>query len=349
LVKDIAIPKFSEMLTMLSIPFTLNKSDKEFSTKFGRIILRTMDNPELIVGYEVGYSLIDELDVLPTTKAKDLFVKILARNRKILKNGINQTDFVCTPEGYKFLYNFFVKEKTEDRRLITASTRANPFLSKEYIQGLEDSYTPAQLDAYIDGQFRNIQSGTVFHHFNRSKNNSNRIINQNDTLHVGMDFNITNMSAVIHIFENGILTAVDEVTDAYDTNEMCVKLKRKYPQNKIVVYPDASGSARKTSSQSTDHQIIKNAGFVLKVEKTNPSVDSRISIANISFRDNNDKVKYFVNSNNCPRYTEALEQLAYKNDSPDKSSGHDHICDAGTYCAYDFFKQKINYSTTIRI
>ena len=140
--------------------------------------------------------------------------------------------------------------------------------------------------------------------------------------------------------ESGNLFAVDEITNAYDTNEACLLLKSKYPKHKIVIYPDASGDSRKTSSDTTDHQIIKKSGFTLITEKSNPSVKDRISATNIAFKNNDQVSNYFVNSNNCPTYTEALEQLTYKNEIPDKTSGHDHVADAGTYCAYFFFKIK---------
>ena len=75
LIKDIAFPKFVEVLTEQKIPYTLNKSDKDIITPYGRIIMRSMDNPELIVGYEVGYSLVDEADVLPKRKMQDVMIK----------------------------------------------------------------------------------------------------------------------------------------------------------------------------------------------------------------------------------------------------------------------------------
>ena len=341
LIKDMAFVRFSELLLMQNIPFQLNRSDKEFITPYGKIIMRSMDNPDLIVAYEVGYSLIDEADVMPTKKMEDAFKNIVARNRKSLPNNDkNCLDFVSTPEGFGFLYEFFIKKPHPNKSIIKAKTTDNPFLPKEYIETLLMSYTPQQIEAYINGEFINLQSGSVYHHFNRVENHADKTIQPNDTLHIGMDFNITKMSAVVHIIENENLYAVDEITNAYDTNQLCEIIKQKYQNHKIVVYPDASGDSRKTSSDKTDHQIIRNAGFTIRVGKSNPSVKDRITILNMAFKDNENKIKYFVNSNNCPSYCESLEQLGYKNGTPDKLSGHDHLTDAGGYCAYDFFNTK---------
>ena len=122
LIRDIAFPKFEEILNKQGIAYDLNKSDKTFTTQYGNIVLRSMDNPDLIVGYEVGYSLIDEADVLSINKMKDVFVKVIGRNRSTLPNNEqNQLDFVSTPEGYKFLHDFFVTKASENKLLIKVS------------------------------------------------------------------------------------------------------------------------------------------------------------------------------------------------------------------------------------
>lgn len=340
LIKDIAFPNFEEALTQHGIPFHLNKSDKEFITPIGKIILRSMDNPSLIVGYQVGYSLIDEADILSEKKMNDCFRNIVARNRsKLPDDSANLLDAVSTPEGFKWMYNFFVKSKSERRVLIKAKTSDNPYLPSSYIETLKDIYTEQELAAYLNGEFVNLTSGTVFHCFDRKRNHTNREIKENDVLHIGMDFNITNMSAVIHVTDENILNAVEEVTKAYDTADMINVLNNRYPKRSIVIYPDASGDSRNTAGDS-DIKLLRNAGFKVIVSKSNPKVKDRITVTNAAFKNANGVTTYFVNTNNCPQYTEALEQLAYKNGVPDKDSGFDHITDGGTYCAYKI--KKIN-------
>lgn len=271
LIRDIAFPKFTEILTQQNIPFNLNKSDKDIITPYGRIILRSMDNPTLIIGYEVGYSLVDEADVLSTKKMQEIMIKILARNSVKTLGNNNATDFVSTPEGFKFLYNFFVKNDSKNKKLIQARTEDNPFISEDYIDSLKEQYTQQQLDAYLNGEFVNLTSGTVYHAFDRQVNHSDREIQPRDVLHVGMDFNITKMSAVIHVTDAKIITAVEEITNAYDTAEMISIIKVRYPKQKIVVYPDASGNARNTAGDS-DIKLLRKAKFTVRVDKSNPSV-----------------------------------------------------------------------------
>ncbi|MBE8727970.1 terminase large subunit domain-containing protein [Flavobacterium hungaricum] len=334
LIKDIAYPKFEKLLSDFGVQYVLNKTDHEFITQFGKIILRSMDNPDTIIGYEVGYSLIDEADILSTTHMKDVFIKVVARLSVPLPDGAsNSLDFVSTPEGFKFLYDFFVKNPHENKKLIKAQTKNNPFISESYISTLMMSYTEEQLEAYLNGEFVNLTSGTVYRNFNRVANHSNRTIQSNDILHIGMDFNITKMNAVVHVIDGTKKTAVAEIVNAYDTPEMCGLIKEKFPNHSIVIYPDASGDNRKSSGKS-DIQILKDNKFVVRKLSKNPFVKDRVNAVNIGFKPAKGEPTYYVNTNTCPVYTEALEQQAYKNGEPDKTTGFDHINEAGGYFAY---------------
>lgn len=334
LIEDVAFERFEEIFKMLGISYNLNKSKYHYETPFGKIIMRSLNNPERIVGYEVGYSLIDETDLLSTDNMTIAFNKIIARNRKKLPNGDpNRTDVVGTPEGFKWAYKFFVKESKANRVIIKGKTKDNPYLPEDYIDTLEDSYTPQQLEAYLNGEFVNLTSGTVYHRFKRTVNHSDRTIQKNDVLHIGMDFNITKMNAVVHVMDGNIRIAVDEIINAYDTPEMCELIKQKYPGYKVVIYPDASGDNRNSAGKS-DIDILKKAGFLVRKLSKNPFVKDRVNAMNMAFLDSKGNIIYYINTNNCPVYTEALENQVYKNGEPDKTSGFDHVTEAGGYFIY---------------
>lgn len=332
LIEDVAFPKFEDALNKFGIKYNLNKQFKYFNTAFGKIILRSMDNPSRIIGYEVGYSLIDEADILGIDKMKDVYSKIIARNRTKLPNGDkNITDVVGTPEGFRWMYDYFVKNDKEGRRLIKAKTKDNPFLPDSYIETLEETYSKEQLAAYLDGEFVNLTTGTVYYKFDRNINNSIRTIKKHDTLYIGMDFNIGNMSAVVHIIDD-VPIAVDEITKVYDTESMCNTIKEKYPSNRIIIYPDASGRNRSTNTTQTDIGILNESGFKVNAKSKNPLVLDRIKNMNRLFFNGSNIIGYKVNCLKCQEYTEALERMPYdKNGQPDKSSGFDHITDAGGY------------------
>ena len=349
LIEDIAYPRFEEVFTAIGLSYQLNKSKHEFITPYGKFILRSLQNPERIVGYEVGYSLIDEADILETEKMTKVFKKILARNRKKLPNeDMNCLDVVSTPEGFKWAYNFFVKEAKDGRKIVKGKTQDNPFLPDDYIDSLMESHTENELLAYLGGEFVNLTSGNVYHTFDRFKNHSERVIKPTDVLHIGMDFNVTNMHAVIHVTDYKILTAVDEICKAYDTADMIRIIKERYPKRSIVIYPDASGDNRKTSGSDTDILLLKKAGFKIEVDDSNPSVKDRITTVNAGFLDGNGNISYYINTKTCPVYTEGLEKIAYKKGAPDKEGGFDHVTEAGGYCAYKHLKLKKSKSFKVR-
>ena len=341
LIKDIAFGNFKEWLTKMEIPFHLNESDKEFTTPLGKIILRSMDNPATIIGYEVGYSLIDEADILPIDKMKAVFLRIVARNRVYLPDGKqNSIDLVSTPEGFNFLYDFFVRNYKNNRKLIKAKTIDNPYLPPTYIETLKDTLTIEQFEAYTNGEFVNLTQGTVHYKYSRILNHTDREIEPYDKLHIGMDFNVTNMSGIIHVIDNGKPRAVDEITGAYDTPEMISIIKERFSKHTVVVYPDASGENRNSAGGPTDIKLLKRAGFIVIVGESNPPVKSRVNAMNSAFENAKGERSYLVNENNCPVYAEALEQQVYKNGVPDKTSGHDHKNEAAGYFIYNMNKKK---------
>lgn len=333
LINDIAVPRFQEFFEHHNIKYKYNSSEKVFRTKYGKILLRNMTKPETIVGYETFYSIIDEIDILPKNKAKAVFNKIIARNRQIDERGQkNSIDLVSTPEGFNFLYNFAVKEATSEKYLIKARTIDNPFLPDDYIQTLAAQYTIEELTAYINGEFCNLTSGSVYKSYNREKHDTNRDVLPNESLYVGMDFNIQNMHAIVHVIENGAMYAVHEFVKAYDTVELCDQIREKYPTNQIEINPDASCKNRNSAGLS-DYDIILDDKykFDINIRRKNPEILNRVRGVNKALEDR----KYFVNLSKCPTYSDALSQQTYKNGLPDKTSGLDHILDAGTYCVVE--------------
>ena len=151
----------------------------------------------------------------------------------------------------------------------------------------------------------------------------------NDVINIGMDFNVTNMSAVSYIVKGENWHAVSEFEGVYDTPAMIDAIKVRYPNQTIRVYPDASGRSRKTVDASiSDISLLESAGFAVYANRANPFVKDRIMAANTAF----DKGRLFVNDADCPNYARCLEQLAYDdNGVPDKKSNLDHLPDAGTY------------------
>jgi hypothetical protein len=321
----------------------------------GKIMCRSMDNPSSIVGFKIGKAVVDEIDVMPTQKATDAWRKILARLRCKADGLVNGIDVTSTPEGFRFVYDQFVRQVRDNPELgnlygmVQASTYDNESnLPDGYIEGLRQSYPAQLIDAYINGQFVNLTSGTVYVAFDKVKNTCSYELKDGEVAHVGMDFNVGKMAAVIHVVRDGQPCAVDEIVGAYDTPDMIRRLQERlwgysggqYSKTRqIRVYPDASGDSRRSVNASkTDLALIKEAGFQVCAPNANPPVKDRINGMNAMFCNADGERKYFVNGDKCPSYVEALEQQAYApNGEPDKTTGYDHVVDAaGYFIAYKY-------------
>ncbi len=338
LVRLITAPRICAKLDEFGIPHRWNKQENIVYTswpRFGDFLLRTMDNPERIVGYETYRAHLDELDTLKADKAREVWNKVIGRNRQKpagVANPFNRVSVYTTPEGFRFVYERWKRRGTEKYQIIQAPTYSNPMLAPDYIDNLRATYPDELLSAYIEGEFVNLTSGTVYRAYDRQANRSTEMIRGNEPLHIGMDFNTANMSAVIFVERGEDLHAVAEIKGVLDTPEMIRVLAEKYEGHHVTVYPDASGGARKSVNASeSDISLLRRAKFRVRVNKTNPAVKDRVLSVNAALG----KGRVWVNDTACRTLAECLEQQSYdKNGEPDKTTGHDHMNDAAGYCIH---------------
>ena len=320
-IRDIAFEKFPEMCEQLGLTYQLHRSDKEIWIKdFGSVIFRNMSEPEFIIGYEVGYSLIDECDILPKAKMDKAFKQILARNRAMLPNNDkNQVDVVGTPEGYRWFYERFVTNKTDDYHLIKAKTMDNPHLPDDYIDTLRSDYDERLLKQYLNGEFINVNGSAVYHQFDRTVHVIDDIdINPSLPLAISFDFNINPYNAIYLIQEiNGKVVIIDNAIlskkPLIDSLQF-LRDKFKYLGNALyaaTIYGDASGRARSQGTAQTNYDLIRNAGFNNQLIKTsNPRIQDRVNIVNNLLCDSDGNDKLAICKRNS-RLIADLEKMSY--------------------------------------
>ena len=335
LIEDIAFRRFPDLCERKGWSYKLNRSSAyiEFPGA-GRIVFRTMENPERIVGYEVAHSILDELDTLKPHKAQDVWNKVIARNRqKMSRDFPNTVAVATTPEGFGFVYDRWVKNKKPGYVLFKAKTIENAEnLPDGYIDNLRNSYPSNLLLAYLDGEFVNLTSGSVYPEFDRTLNSCNTKIEDKDPLHIGLDFNVTKMAATVFVLREGLPHATEELTGVFDTPSMIQLIKSRYSGHQIMIYPDASGQSRKSNNASvSDLSLLQSAGFMVRSNTVNPAVKDRVLSMNAMIHSNGER-RLKINVDGCPALVEGLEKQAYdKNGEPDKTSGIDHVIDAAGY------------------
>lgn len=346
-IRDIFYPTIEEVAFESGLSIKINHGNKEVHFREGRIyrgtaICRSMDAPETIAGFKIGHALIDELDLLKTEKALLAWRKIIARMRykvERLKNGI---DVTTTPEGFKFCYHEFCKKPLEKPSLqdfyglIQSSTYENErFLPDDYIPSLLATYPPQLIDAYLEGKFVNLTSGSVYPDFDRKLNHTDEALSPGEPIHCGVDFNVYNCTASIFVTRDNRPVQVGELTGVRDTPALAKLLMENYKLqgHHVTVYPDASGNSHKsTDANKSDIQILRDHDLAIRVDSVNPSVKDRVASVNAAICNAAGERKYKINTMLCPVTTDCLEQQIYdKNGEPDKSSGKDHVPDTIGY------------------
>lgn len=341
LVRLILAPRMEEKLQEWGVRYKYNKSDNIIYTsnrQLGDFVLRTLDNPARIVGYESFRAKVDELDTLKTEHAAEAWNKIIARNRQIpdtyvatSPKPVNTVSVFTTPEGFRFVHDRWVVNRKPGYEMIQASTLSNPFLPEDYVESLRATYPGQLIEAYIDGEFVNLTSGTVYYAYKRQRNSSRETIQPGETLYIGQDFNVGKMASTVYVQRGRVWHAVAELKEMFDTPDVIRAIQDRWQSqgHHIVIYPDASGKNRKSNNASTsDIAQLQQAGFEVRAKPSNPAVKDRVAAMNKAL----ESCMVMVNEQACPDTARCLEQQAYdKNGEPDKGSGSDHQNDATTY------------------
>jgi len=330
------IPRIEDMLSESGIPYQFNRTEYTITVGSNQLILRSIDNPKRIIGYEVFRSHVDEIEAATNKdKANDVWRRILSRNRQKCGTLQNRVSAYTTPDqGFGFTYEKW-RGNTGDYQYVRAGTSSNPYLPSDYIDSLLNDYPAELAEAYINGEWCNLTAGSVYTAFDRKLSHSDREVQPGEPLFIGMDFNVNNMAAIVFVNDASGTVAADELVGYADTPATIEAIKNRYDGHRIFVYPDASGQNTSSKGASTsDITLLKAAGFIVKAPNRNPRVRDRIVCVNARIADGTVR----VNTKKCPQLTESLEKQAYdKHGEPDKTQGYDHANDGFGYrIIYDY-------------
>jgi hypothetical protein len=233
MIRDILVPTMNDLLEQYKIPYDYRSSPlPEYTLRFkqgtSKILLRSAENYRRLVGANLAWVGLDEADTINKQIAWPMWRVVQSRIRA---GRQRQTFIVSTPEGFQFCYELLVTDKNkESRRLIKARTEDNPFLPDSYIEDLRSSYPPQLIEAYLNGEFVNLNSATVYTNFDRKLNSTTKTLKDFDSrvaLHIGMDFNINKCSSIVHIIDNNLPIAVDEIIGTKNTEQTIVLVNLK--------------------------------------------------------------------------------------------------------------------------
>lgn len=349
---DTLIPTFEMVLQSKKIKYDFRSSPQpyfllHFRKGTSKVFCRSAENYRRLASLNLAWAVVDEADLI---KKDDMIAAWKMLQSRLRTGKLRQLCATSTPEGFEGAYHLFVKDKKPYRKIYQAKTTENHHLPADYIENLYSSYTPQEIEAYINGEFVNLTSGTVYHGFNREKNHTDKrpedfIIKNNvrelrPVLHIGCDFNIGQTSGIVCIVSDGFIYVVDEFTEMRDTEALINAIQERYPDYRVIMYPDSAGKSGSTATTQTDIALLKKAFGAENVRfpKANPRIMNRVKAVGGKILNGNGERKLLVNTTYCPTLTECLEQQTFdKAGLPDKSNNLDHPLDAlGYFVHYQF-------------
>jgi len=310
----------------------INESNLEITLVNGStIMLRSADTPDRLRGLSLSHCVIDEASDV----SEGLFNTII---RPALADQQGSCLIITTPKARGWVYDVYHNASTlDDWMTMTYTTLEGGLVPEEEIQAArremgEREFRQEFLAEWVD------MAGAIYYAFG-DHNITDDVpfsTDQRMPVMVGMDFNVQPMCAVIGQVLNDHVHIHDEI-EIYGSNtyEMTEEIQQRYPGRRIVVFPDSSGKAHKTSAGGiTDHIILSNAGFELKVGSVNPAVKDRIAAVNALLQSADGTVRLTV-SPKCRKIINGLRKHVYKPNTrqPEKDGAEDfsHFNDALGY------------------
>ena len=253
--------------------------------------------------------------------------------------------FISSPAGWnwaKGIYDYARSNEDDNWQAWTFTTADGGNVALSEIEAAKRELPDRTFKQEYLASFETL-SNRVYSNFDRSINITSDMPDPREQreLYVGIDFNVSPVTAAIGIKAVDQLLILDEISiENSNTTELAQEIKRRYPNQKIRAYPDPAGRARKTSAAGgvTDFTILEQFGFVTIAPNAHDPVADRINNVQAMLCNAKGDRRLFIHPR-CKELIKGLDGMTYKKDTnlPDKSLGLDHITDARGYLvSYEF-------------
>jgi len=327
--KMIVFKKLRKRLQDLRWVSKINETNMSFELKNGSTIsLKGADNYDSLRGVGLDFLVMDEFaDIDPEAWFETL--------RPTLADKMGSALFIGTPKGMNWAKDLYdmAQEYPEEWAAFQYTTEQGGNVSITEIEAARRSLDARTFNQEFRATFETF-SGRIFYAFDRKYNVKAYTDPLPKELHLGVDFNIDPMSAVIGVKTGNTMHIIDEFKIfGSNTDELAEEVKTRYPGHTIIAYPDPAGKAGSTKAGGrTDHSILRTAGFTVKAPHSHNAVRDGINAVNAKLLSSSGFTTLFFDPK-CKYAIECLEKQTYKEGTsiPDKDSGFDHMNDALRY------------------
>ena len=330
------------LISMIPDEYLIKTNETALTIKLingSTISLKGAEKPNNLRGRALDFVVLDEFaDMRP-----EAWFEVL---RPSLSDREGSALFIGTPKGRNHFYDLWAKgiNSTDGWSSFQYTTLDGGNVSEHEIEQAKADLDERTFKQEYCAEFVTY-AGLIYYNFNRALS----VIKAEDdggVLHIGMDFNIDPMSAVIAQRRGSDLICIDEVI-IYGSNsdEISKEIHERYPNRQIIIYPDPAARQRKTSAGGrTDLSILQNSGFITKAKSRHPAIRDRINSVNSRLKTGDGKRHLFF-TENCKQTIKSLERQTYKEGTsqPNKDDGYDHMNDALGYMVDYLFPVKTDY------
>ena len=329
--KSIAWVKLKQVLKDLRWVKRINEAELTITLKNGsRICLRGADNKDSLRGVGIDFLVLDECADIEESAWSEVL-------RPTLSDTKGNALFCGTPKGMNWFHDLY--QRGQDTTETEWSSYQFTTLEGGFVDANEIEQAKRDLDSKTFRQEYQATwetySGIIYYGFDMAQNVANVVEPlDNNIIHIGIDFNLDPMSAVVAYIKDGIVNVYDEIQIwSSNTDELCQEIHRRYPGKKIFVYPDPASKQRKTSAGGrTDLSILTNAGFIPKVMSRHMAIRDRVNSVNAKLCSASGQRGIIIHPK-CKNLLNSIAKQTYKEGTvlPDKTQGFDHMNDALGY------------------
>jgi hypothetical protein len=329
--KDIMLDPLVEKMTKHKWISKVNYSDLTITLKNKSLIqLRSSDNFNSLRGVGLDFICIDEFSDVDERAWFEVLRPTLSD-----KSREGSALFLGTPRGFgNWSFNLYKRQDNDKNwKSFQFTTLDGGQVSQSEIDQAKNDLDDRTFRQEYMASFEKY-SGQIYYNFDREQNIIEKYTPTTNSIHIGIDFNIDPVSAVISEVQQDDLYVYDEIVIySSNTDELVEEINNRYSGKNIFVYPDPASKQRKTSAGGrTDLSILKNAGYNVRVRNAHPLIRDRINAVNTKLK-NAKGVRTLFIANNCKNVIKSIERQIYKEGTslPDKENNYDHMNDALGY------------------
>ena len=303
----------------------INESELKVTLPNGaEICIKGADNEDSLRGAGLNRVVLDEYAMFKSHVWQEIVLPMLATTQ-------GDAMFIGTPDGYNSLYDLYLKGQSDPEWMSWQyTTIEGGFVADDEIDRLKSNMDGRLYRQEMEASFETTGNRAAYN-FDRDVN-VRKAEGLTSERFIGMDMNVDYMSAVIAcVYTDGTIHYYDEIRQSNSNTEaMSREMRKRWGLHPI--FPDPAGKARSTTSNRSDHQILKDNGFQVIARVAHPTQKDRLSALNRMLLDAKDRVKMTIDPS-CIYLIKDLEQVQRdKKGGIDKSNPElSHMLDACSY------------------